>query len=152
MIKKVLTVLSIILLITVLYLAYFKYIKKLDYIKIFNYDVIFYTSKAMEPRINKGDAVVIKESPNYEKGDIIAYEAYEITNIREIEEITEEEAIVRERYTGGDTTIKNYQIMGKMENRIPKLGDILFFLTKDMTLIFIGFLATAYLFATVQKG
>ncbi len=149
--KVFLKILAIILIIIVCLLGYSKYIKKIDYIEIFDYKIVLINNNNMSPRLKKGDAGIFKVK-DYNVGDIVMYKSYGITNIREITEIKEDKVFLKENYTGGVDSVEKSTIIATMNSKISYLGTIINVITNKYTLILIGFLSAAYLFATAGRG
>ena len=73
--KNILLKIIVILLVIILvYILYSKYIEKNKVTKIFGYGFLVVLTGSMEPEINSGELVIIKEG-EYEVNDVITYEA-----------------------------------------------------------------------------
>lgn len=142
--KKVVNVIIVLFILLFGYFCFYKYIMKVNYVPFGSYKVVTIPSDSMKPVVSAGDAVFIKSVGEYKKGDVICYESYSVLNIRTIVKIDNETVIVRENYTGNEDTIKRYDIVGKMEKRIPNLGNILKLLTEPWILLFVGILIGSY--------
>lgn len=149
--KAFLKILAIILIVIVVLLGYSKYVKKIDYIELFDYKIVLINNNNMSPRLKKGDAGVFKVK-DYNSGDIIMYSSNGTTNIREITEIAEDKVYAKENYTGGIDTVEKNKIIATMSSKVAYLGTVINFITNKYTLILIGFLSAAYLFATAGRG
>lgn len=101
-------------------------------------------SGSMEPTIHVGDAVISKEMPDYNEGDVIAFNQGGATTVHRIIKVYTEEG--KELYqTQGDnnnTQDKGLRtqedVYGKVLFRIPKAGDAILFLQKNIIIVILA--------------
>ena len=84
--RLTLVILSIIL-ITIIYS---KYIQKSSVVKLGKYGILIVVSNSMEPTIQEGELIMIKENSQYEIGDIVTYlDSYDMLITHRIHQIDE---------------------------------------------------------------
>ena len=117
--------------------------KKYD---VFGYRFYLIGSGSMEPTINVGDAVVVKESDNINAGDIVAFEEGDMIIVHRITKVYTEGEKKLYQTKGDNNNIEdgglrqNSDILGKLEYRVANAGNALTFL-KDHMLILIVIIA-----------
>ena len=122
-----------------------------DYLKIFGISLFNMKSDLMENDIKSGDIVIIKEQKLKElkEGDIIAYTINGKTRINKIFKKQQNEYVTKsnKNYNPDIEKIKNEQIIGKMEKRIPFFGFIIEIMqSKITTAILLIVFATYYIY------
>lgn len=136
---KVLKTIFILFLIAILlYVLYSKYIRKDRITKVFGYGFLVVLTGSMEPEIDTGSLVIIKDSDSYDVGDIITYEEnenYFVTH-RIIEKDVNNLITKGDKNNEVDTKISEDQIIGKVVFHSLILG---IFIRKYLLLVFIIF-------------
>lgn len=114
--------------------------KKYD---VFGYRFYLIMSGSMEPTIDVSDAVITKEMDTYQDNDIIAFEYQGATTVHRIIKTYTENG-EKSYQTKGDNNnaadkglIKKSQIKGKVMYRVPKVGDAIIFLQRNIIIILI---------------
>lgn len=108
-------------------------------------------SGSMEPEIEIGDIVIVKEADNYEVGDIISFRQGQNIITHRISEIEEVDGEIRYRTKGDNNntedsgTITPDVIEGKVVNIIPFIGKVIFLLKDKVTIIVILILLYIYI-------
>ena len=147
-IKKVITVLGLILFIVIMTLSitivYKSYSEPDKIPAVFGWKPFIVLSGSMEDTIMPGDLILTKEIDTLElkKGDVISFRTNKYTVItHRIIDIVEDEG-ERKYYTKGDNNdtadsniVCNNQIEGIYRYRIPKLGNIAIYLQKPIGII-----------------
>lgn len=144
----VIMVLAIVILVRVLVL------KKHD---VFGYRFYLIMSGSMEPTINVGDAVITKEVSEPQIGDVIAFEVSNSTTVhRIVKTYTEENNKLYQ--TKGDnnnaedkTLLNKEQIKGKVIFKLPKVGDAILFLQKNIVIILISIVGIAIIITLIRR-
>ena len=136
---KIQSLAIIFIIIILLNIFYSKFIMKDDLIKIFGKSFLVVISGSMEPNIKIGELIIISESENYEKGDIITYKdknncyiTHRIIDINEKNIITKGDSnnIIDEKNS-------NYNIKGKVIYHSKILGFFTMYLLKPLVIIYI---------------
>lgn len=147
-IKKVITVLGLILFIVIMTISitivYKSYSEPDKIPAVFGWKPFIVLSGSMEDTIMPGDLILTKEIDTLElkKGDVISFRTNKYTVItHRIIDIVEDEG-ERKYYTKGDNNdtadsniVCNNQIEGIYRYRIPKLGNIAIYLQKPIGII-----------------
>ena len=71
--RKLEYVICIILIILLIFILYLKFIKKVENIKLFGYSFFIVKTGSMEPNINIGELIIVKEKEDYNIGKIVTY-------------------------------------------------------------------------------
>lgn len=117
-------------------------IQKADFIKIFEYQFYTISSESMSKKINKGDIVIIKqcEALEIQEGDIITFKTNSEVVTHRVKKVTNEGGKVLYITKGDnnnveDTSYVSYnQVIGKVVNTIPNLGNIVLMLNSKIVL------------------
>ncbi len=125
--RKIELVLFIILIFVLISVAYLKFFKKVNNINILGYSFFIVKTGSMEPSINMGELIIVKEKSNYNRGDIITYYDGNIFVTHRIVEISD-----NSYFTKGDAN--NERDIGISEDNI--IGNVIYhsaFLGKIIT-------------------
>ena len=108
-------ILIVILLIILLYVLYSKYIAKNSVTKIFGYGFLVVVTGSMEPEIKSGELIIIKDSSEYDVGDIITYEIDGYLVTHRIVKIEENQITTKgDSNNEEDLEINDNQVVGKV--------------------------------------
>lgn len=116
-------------------------------------------SGSMEPKINRGDIVFIKETneEDLHVGDIISFSDGGMTVTHRIVEIKSEDGI-NEYVTKGDNnniednnTVKYKNIIGKYSSKVPRLGYAILFIQQHLIAVISIFIFIIVFMITRQK-
>ncbi len=139
--KTILYVIVAIILVIALTLIYKSYRYKGQVPDIFGYKFFIVVSGSMEPTINIGDVVVIKDTENIKVNDIISFKMNGSVITHRVQEITTDEHGIK-LITKGDAnnTIDGADLLlsdieGKYIFKISKLGNVILFLRTPAGLI-----------------
>ncbi len=120
---------------------------------VFGIKMLTVVTGSMEPTINIGDVVIIKEIDNYTVGDIISYKENNSVITHRIVQIEKDENDINIYTTKGDNNnveddikLKEELIEGKVIKIIPKVGNIIMFLSKNLIWILILIILCAFIF------
>lgn len=110
-----LKIISIFLIIILLYVLYSKYIVKDKVTKVFGYGFLVVLTGSMEPEIETGELVIIKETNNYEINDIVTYETDKLLVTHRIIDIDDNRYICKgDANNEKDLKISYNQIIGEV--------------------------------------
>ncbi len=125
-----------------LFISYTKFILKEDVIKIGGIATFVVLTGSMEPTIQAGEMIVVKEENAYQIGDIVTYrEEKDFLVTHRIVKIDGENITTKgDNNNLEDKTIKEGQILGKVIFQSKLCGFIILYLLKPITLILIIFL------------
>ncbi len=138
--KKILGVIISIVLFTVLfanlYLLAARTVFKVSLPKILGFSSVKVMSGSMEPTIDIGDVLIIKEKDSYEKGDIITYNSGDSFITHRIIEANATHLITQgDANNTADPEVKISDVQGEVVLIIPKIGNTLMFLRTTPGLI-----------------
>ncbi len=115
-------------------------------------------SGSMEPNIDIGDIVIVKEEKNLQVGDVISYRKGQSVITHRIVNITEENG-EKEYKTKGDNNntedseiIFNNNIEGKVIRVVPKLGKVALLLKNKIIIIVILIILYMYISSNYKKN
>ena len=114
--------------------------KKYD---VFGYRFYLIGSGSMEPTINVGDAVVVKESENINEGDIIAFQEDNMVIVHRVNKIYTEGEKKLYQTKGDNNNIEDgglrekQDILGKLEYRVPNASNVITFIKNHMIILII---------------
>lgn len=123
----------------------------------FGYKNFIVLTGSMEPTLNKGDIVFVKQSNDIKKGDIISFKIKNSVITHRVKEIYEENG--KDYYitkgdanTGTDTELISLEnIEGKYCFKIPLLGKIIFFFQKPIGIIVLFIVLVLFLLLSSIK-
>ncbi len=122
-----------------------KWIGKEKIPEIFGYRNLIVLTGSMAPTFQKGDVVIVKETDEIQKNDIISFEQNHTIVTHRVIEIKEEKGTIS-FVTKGDANsgideeeVKKEEVLGKYVTAIPKLGTILLFLKRPIVLLILFF-------------
>jgi len=99
--------------------------------KIFGFAQIVVISGSMQPYIEPGDLIVIREQDDYGEGEVVTYRRGRILITHRIIGITESGVITKgDANNAADEPIELSDIEGKVVLRIPGVGNMILFLKK----------------------
>lgn len=142
--KKVCNVIICLIILLLGYFCFFKYILKVNYVALGPYQLQTVSSESMRPNIKPGDAVIVKETSDFRKGDVVCYLQSGTQNLREIVSIEDGKVIVRENYMGNEEEIESSKIIGKVTQIIPGFGNVIFQLTQPWTFFIVALFVGSY--------
>ena len=114
-------------------------------------------SGSMEPTIDVGDAVVTKQIENPQVGDVIAFEtSNSITVHRIVKEYTEDNNKLYQTKGDNNNTedkglLNKEQIKGKVVIRIPKVGNAILFIQKNIIIILVLIVGIAVVITLIRR-
>ena len=157
-VKKVLAVILVILIYNIILIFISA---ENDGIELFGYRAYVITSDSMEPAINNGDAIVVKncEEEDLQTGDVITFEQNQEVITHRIQKIEEDQTTKEKTYiTKGDNNniedsenIKYSAIIGKCILTIPYLGKIILVLENKLIILIIILIILILFFFKIQK-
>ena len=157
-VKKVLAVILVILIYNIILIFISA---ENDGIELFGYRAYVITSDSMEPAINNGDAIVVKncEEEDLQTGDVITFEQNQKIITHRIQKIEEDQTTKEKTYiTKGDNNniedsenIKYSAIIGKCILTIPYLGKIILVLENKLIILIIILIILILFFFKIQK-
>ncbi len=157
-VKKVLAVILVILIYNIILIFISA---ENDGIELFGYRAYVITSDSMEPAINNGDAIVVKncEEEDLQTGDVITFEQNQKIITHRIQKIEEDQTTKEKTYiTKGDNNniedsenIKYSAIIGKCVLTIPYLGNIISVLENKLIILIIILIILILCFLKIQK-
>jgi signal peptidase len=138
---KIFQILILILLILVLiFTLYSKFIIKNNLIKLNGIAVFVVLTGSMEPQIEAGEMILIKEYDNYKVGDIVTYCDEDFFITHRITQISDKEIITKgDSNNIEDHPIELNQVQGKVIFHSKLLGFFILYLLKPLTILFIVF-------------
>lgn len=129
--------------------------KKYD---VFGYRFYLIMSGSMEPTINVSDAVITKEIDNPQEGDIIAFQYGSSITVHRIIKTYTQETGEKLYQTQGDNNnaidsgLRNKSdIKGKVIYRVPKVGDAIIFIQRNIVIILILIVGIAIIITLVRR-
>ena len=157
-VKKVLAVILVILIYNIILIFISA---ENDGIELFGYRAYVITSDSMEPAINNGDAIVVKncEEEDLQTGDVITFEQNQKIITHRIQKIEEDQTTNEKTYiTKGDNNniedsenIKFSAIIGKCILTVPYLGNIISVLENKLIILIIILIILILFFLKIQK-
>ena len=157
-VKKVLAVILVILIYNIILIFISA---ENDGIELFGYRAYVITSDSMEPAINNGDAIVVKncEEEDLQTGDVITFEQKQEVITHRIQKIEEDQTTKEKTYiTKGDNNniedsehINFSAIIGKCVLTIPYLGNIISVLENKLIILIIILIILILFFFKIQK-
>ena len=112
-------------------------------LNLFGYQAYIITSNSMEPEINNGDVVIVRQCKEEDLNinDIITFDKDGRINTHRITNIINEEGKVKYITKGDNNSIEDQEkiefsnIKGKMTIKIPYLGNVIMFLQNQMIIL-----------------
>ena len=157
-IKKILAVILVILIYNIILIFISA---ENDGIELFGYRAYVITSDSMEPAINNGDAIIVKncEEEDLQTDDVITFEQNQKIITHRIQKIEEDQTTKEKTYiTKGDNNniedsenIKYSAIIGKCILTIPYLGKIILVLENKLIILIIILIILILFFFKIQK-
>lgn len=138
-----------------IFISYSKFILKNDVIKIFGMATFVVLTGSMEPTIQPGEMIIIKETDNYKSNDIITYrEDKNFLVTHRIIRVNEEGIVTKgDNNNIEDKEIKKEQILGKVIFQSKLCGFFILYLLKPITLLLIFILLIKdFIFQSLNKG
>lgn len=157
--KKIWTMIKIIVafilcaaLVINLYLIWAQLSNKSSLPKILGFAEVIVISGSMQPAIEAGDLIIIKEQKKYEKNDIVTYrENQNLITHRVIEANPSEVVTKGDANNTSDKPVLLSDIEGKVILRLPGAGNIIFFLRKPTGILAVSCMILL-LFMIPQRG
>ena len=143
-------VVTLVLIILVRALVYKKY-------DVFGYRFYLIMSGSMEPTIYVSDAVITKEQDTYVEGDIIAFNYGGAPTVHRIVKVyTENDSKMYQTKGDNNNTEdkglqKHEDVYGKVMYRIPKIGDAILFIQRNIIIILILIIGVAIIVSLVRR-
>ena len=126
--------------------------------RMFSYDFPIKTyiivSQSMSPKINAGDLIFIRKVNfnKLEKGDIITYKIENISVTHRVIKNKGEELITKGDFNNNyDIPVKQNQVIGKYFLKIPKVGNLYYYLRNPFINIFINLVLLVLLIIVYKK-
>lgn len=141
---------TLILIILVRALVYKKY-------DVFGYRFYLIMSGSMEPTIHVSDAVITKEQDTYKEGDIISFNYGGAPTVHRIVKIYTENNSKMYQTKGDNNNVedkglqKHEDVYGKVMYRIPKVGDAILFIQRNIVIILILIIGVAIIVSLVRR-
>lgn len=128
----------ILLILVLIFTLYSKYILKTNLIKINGIAFFVVLTGSMEPEIEAGEMIIIKEYDSYKVGDIVTYSDDDFFITHRIIQISNENIITK----GDNNNIEDHdiilsQIQGKVIFHSKILGFFILYLLKPITILYI---------------
>nr|MBP3680423.1 signal peptidase I [Clostridia bacterium] len=159
--KKVINIIFKILGITIIVVAITILIRVLVFKKydILGYRMYLIMSGSMEPTIQVGDAVITRDISNPQIGDVIAFQpnnTNDTTVHRIIKTYTDEEKTVYQTKGDNNNTedkglLKIEQIRGKVMFKLPKFGNAILFIKKNIIIIAILLIGIIIVISLIRR-
>ncbi|MBR3325115.1 MAG: signal peptidase I [Clostridia bacterium] len=109
------TIISVLVLILALIYIFQITIQKKEYGTLFGYSIFQIASGSMEPTINIGDRILMKESKDITEGDIVLYKNEDTLVCHRVEEIKDNNVICKgDNNNSKDKEISKNEIIGKI--------------------------------------
>ena len=143
-------VVTLVLIILVRALVYKKY-------DVFGHRFYLIMSGSMEPTIYVSDAVITKEQDTYVEGDIIAFNYGGAPTVHRIVKVyTENDSKMYQTKGDNNNTEdkglqKHEDVYGKVMYRIPKIGDAILFIQRNIIIILILIIGVAIIVSLVRR-
>ena len=158
-ISKILKIIGKVLGIAIIIFAIIILVRVLAFKKydVFDYRFYLIMSGSMEPTIDVGDAVVTKQIENPQVGDVIAFEtSNSITVHRIVKEYTEDNNKLYQTKGDNNNTedkglLNKEQIKGKVVIRIPKVGNAILFIQKNIIIILVLIVGIAVVITLIRR-
>lgn len=139
LIKALIAFLLCAVLICNLYLIMAHLAGKNDLPKIFGFAQVIVISGSMQPSIEAGDMIIIREKEKYEKNDIVTYRENDALITHRVVEINQFDVITKgDANKMNDDPVSLSDVEGKVVLRIPDAGNLLFFLRKPKGILTIA--------------
>lgn len=128
--------------------------KKYD---VFGYRFYLIMSGSMEPTIHVSDAVITKEQDTYVEGDIISFNYGGAPTVHRIVKVyTENDSKMYQTKGDNNNTEdkglqKHENVYGKVMYRIPKVGDAIIFIQRNIVIILILMLGVFIIISLVRR-
>lgn len=91
----------------------------------FGYGAAVVMSGSMEPAISTGDLVFVKETDQYEVGDVIVYQDQNMLVMHRVQTIEEETVIVKgDANNAADAPVYKTQVRGLVIAAVPAMGNL----------------------------
>lgn len=158
-ISKILKIIGKVLGIAIIIFAIIILVRVLAFKKydVFGYRFYLIMSGSMEPTIDVGDAVVTKQIENPQVGDVIAFEtSNSITVHRIVKEYTEDNNKLYQTKGDNNNTedkglLNKEQIKGKVVIIIPKVGNAILFIQKNIIIILVLIAGIAVVITLIRR-
>lgn len=135
-----LKIVAVFLIIVLVYILYSRYIQKDKVTKIFGYGFLVVLTGSMEPEIQAGELVIIKEG-EYEVNDVITYETEDLLVTHRVIEKNGDEYICKgDSNNEKDLKVLENQIQGKVVYHSLSLGTFVRLYLKSFLIIFVIFI------------
>ena len=134
-----------------LYLIWAQLSDKNSLPKIFGFSQVIVISGSMQPAMEAGDLIIIKEQARYEKNDIVTYHKDQNLITHRIVDVNQSEAVTKgDANNVSDDPISLSDIEGKVVLRLPGAGNIILFLRKPTGILAVsGIVLLLYMISPV---
>jgi signal peptidase len=130
----------ILLILVLIFSLYSKFIIKNNLIKLNGMAVFVVLTGSMEPQIEAGEMILIKECNNYKIGDIVTYCDDDFFITHRITQISDKKVVTKgDNNNIEDHAIELNQIQGKVVFHSKILGFFILYLLKPITIVYILF-------------
>lgn len=124
--KKIELILFVMLICILIFVIYLKFFAKVKNIEIFGYSFFIVKTGSMEPNINSGELIIIKEQDEYKENEIITYKENDVYITHRIIEKKDNSYITKgDLNNENDSEIKFEDILGKVVFHSRILGKII---------------------------
>lgn len=124
--KKIELILFIILICILLFVIYLKFFVKVKNIEILGYSFFIVKTGSMEPNINAGELIIVKNKNEYKKGEIITYKENDVYITHRIIDKNGNTYITKgDSNNEKDSEIRYEDILGKVIFHSEFLGKII---------------------------
>lgn len=143
-------VIIIVLILTLIKVSYFKFILKENPVKLFGFAFLIVGTGSMEPEIQAGELIIIKEKKNYEKEDIVTYlDKDGFLTTHRIVEINNEYLITKgDNNDLNDEKINFQNIKGKVVFHSKILGIFVYYYLKPIVFLYVMY----WIFSNIYEG
>ena len=136
LLQKALAVFLVVVLLFNLYILLSQFVGQNRLPKVFGVAQVVVISGSMQPTIEIGDFLVIREQAGYSENDIITYRSGNSLITHRIKEVAGERLITQgDNNNAADAPIALSQVEGKVVLRIPKLGRAALFLKTPLGIV-----------------
>jgi signal peptidase len=119
-----------------LYLIWAQLADKNNLPKIFGFAQVIVISGSMQPAMEAGDLIIIKEQVKYKKNDIVTYHKDRTFITHRIVDVSQSEVVTRgDANNVSDDPVSLSEIEGKVVLRLPGAGNMILFLRKPTGII-----------------
>ncbi len=151
--KTIFSIIILLIILIILYKAFARVVLKEQLPTVFGYGSAIVISGSMQPNLNVGDYIIVKEKNEYHEGDIVVYIADDNSMVthRIVEKNNHDFITKGDNNNIADKPITKSQIKGKVVLTLQAIGVIQMMLSKQIPIIFILLLVIIILMACFRK-